>query len=46
VVDPELLAVLPNAKIANVPTSTAVMLLLNALIGDGPKLFRAKMPNV
>jgi hypothetical protein len=26
----------PNAKIPNVPSSAAVMLLLNALIGEGP----------
>jgi hypothetical protein len=39
-------AVDPSANIPNVPSNTAVMLLLNALIGDGPKLFRAKMPKV
>jgi hypothetical protein len=40
------LAVLPNANIAKVPVSAAVMLLLNALIGEGPKLFRANTPKV
>jgi hypothetical protein len=28
--------VVPNANMPTVPSSTAVMLLLNALIGDGP----------
>lgn len=37
---------MPNANIANVPSGTGVTLLLNALIGDGPKLFKAKTPKV
>ena len=36
VVLPQPNAIAPNANIANVPSSAAVMLLLNALIGDGP----------
>jgi hypothetical protein len=42
----EIAALSPSANIPNVPSTAAVMLLLNALIGDGPKLFRAKTPNV
>jgi hypothetical protein len=41
-----LTVVKPSAKMPNVPSNTGVTLLLEPLMGEGPKLFNANMPKV